>query len=150
MAVDSRAKGAKGENDVAKALKAYSGLEFLRVPLSGALDAKHGLKGDLYLLGGICKYCIEVKFYADDHISSKILTDKTPQIQTWFEQTEREAKQINKIPLLIFKFNRSKMFVAFIQEPTQIYNYITISVNNHLFHVAELNTWLIQEKPRFV
>lgn len=150
MAIDSRAKGAKGENDVAKVLKAHTKLDFLRVPLSGALDAKHGLKGDLYLLGGICRYCIEVKFYAEDHISSKILTDKIPKIQTWWEQCEREAKQINKIPLLIFKFNRSKMFVAFEDLPTQIYNYITICVNDHVFHTAELNTWLKNEGPKFV
>jgi hypothetical protein len=29
----------------------------------------------------------------------------------WWEQTDREANQIDKEPLLLFKFNRSKWFV---------------------------------------
>jgi len=148
--VDSRAKGAKAETDVKKVLAKYSGHGWERIPLSGALDAKHGLKGDLYIPGQTVKYCVEVKHYKDDHLTSKVLTDKNPQIIEWWEQTIREAKQINKIPLLIYKFDRSKMFVAFEDMPTQMYNYITICVNDHVFHTAELNTWLKNEGPKFV
>lgn len=148
--VDSRAKGARAESVVKDTLKKYSGLNWERIPLSGALDAKHGLKGDLYIPGMNVRYCIEIKHYKEDHLTSKVLTDKTPQLQLWWEQTLRESKEINKLPLLIYKFDRSKTFVAFEEMPTQIYNYITISVNDHLFHTAELNTWLINEKPRFI
>lgn len=148
--VDSRAKGARGELDAAKYLNDKTGLNFKRVPMSGALDAVHGLKGDLYLVNSPNKYCIEIKNYADDHISSKILTDKTPQIQTWWEQTIREAAQINKEPLLIFKFTRSKWFVAYKDMPTADYNHMYVSVNGHEFFTAKLDDWLTNEQPKFV
>jgi Holliday junction resolvase len=148
--VDSRAKGAKAESDVAKVLKTHTGHDFLRVPLSGALDAKHGLKGDLYLLGNACKFCIEIKHYKDDHLTSKVLTDKNPQLIEWWKQTIREAKEIKKAPLLIFKFDRSKLFVAYDKQPESIIDFITVCVDEHLFYISELLEWLKEEKPKFV
>lgn len=110
--VDSRVKGRTGENQAKEELKKYTKLAWERTPLSGALDAKHLLKGDLYVPGKDIKYCIEVKFYKDDHISSKLLTSINPQLIQWWEQTIREAEQINKEPLLLFKYNRSIWFAA--------------------------------------
>ena len=112
MAVDSKAKGARAELKVRDELRELTGHTWERVPASGALSVSHKLKGDLYIPEQKNKFCVEVKHYADDHISSKILTDKTPQIDLWWEQTVREANQIDKIPLLIFKFDRSKTFCA--------------------------------------
>jgi len=150
MTVDSRAKGARGETDVAKVLNQYSGLEFKRVPMSGALHESHQLKGDLYLVNSLNIYCIEVKFYAEDHLTSKLLTDKTPQILTWWQQTIREAAQISRKPLLIFKFNRSKMFVAFKDTPNYTnYRCMFVQIDGHEFYIAKLEDWLYNERPVF-
>lgn len=151
MAVDSRAKGARAESDMAKFLNTKTGLNFKRVPLSGGLHESHGLKGDLYLVNALNIYCIEVKHYKDDHISSKILTDKTPQILEWVIQTKREAAQISRKPLLIFKFDRSKIFVAFFEPPNidGTYRYSFMSIDGHEFYIALLSDWLDYEKPRF-
>ena len=149
MSIDSRAKGARAESTVRDILREKTGLQFERVPGSGALDPKHKLKGDLYIPDSSNKYCIEVKGYAEDHLTSKLLTSKTPQLITFWEQCIRQADQVGREPLLIYKFDRSKCFVGFAKEPTQIYNYVTISVNDHLFHTAELETWLKYEKPKF-
>ena len=111
--VDSRAKGRTAETNAKKELIKLTGLGWERTPLSGALSAKHKLKGDLYVPGVYIKYCIEVKHYKDDHLTSKILTSKNPQFKVWWEQAVREAKEMEKEPLLIFKFNRSKWFAAF-------------------------------------
>ena len=148
--VDSRAKGSRGELDAAKYLKEKTGLDFKRVPMSGALDAVHGLKGDLYLVNSTNRFCIEIKNYADDHLTSKILTDKTPQVQSWWEQTIREANQINREPLLLFKFSRSKWFVAFKEMPNYLVNYMFISIHGHEFYTAKLDDWLQLENPRFI
>lgn len=148
--VDSRQKGSKAETDVKIVLKKHTSLGWERIPLSGALDAKHGLKGDLYVPGVNTKYCVEVKHYKDDHLTSKLLTSKDPQFIIWWEQTIREAQQINKKPLLIYKFDRSKLFVAFDEMPTQIYDYITINVNDYVIYTTELNEWLTKENPKFV
>ena len=148
--VDSRDKGMRTEIIVRDLLRKHTGLKWERTPLSGALNAVHGLKADLYVPNEKNKYCIEVKGYAEDHLTSKLLTSKTPQLITFWEQCIRQADQVGREPLLIYKFDRSKCFVGFAKEPTQMYNYVTISVNDHLFHTAELETWLKYEKPIFV
>lgn len=111
--VDSRAKGRTAETNAKKEMIKLTGLNWERTPLSGALHAKHKLKGDLYVPDKSIKYCVEVKHYKDDHLTSKILTSKKSQLAEWWEQTVREAREVEKEPLLIFKFDRSKWFACF-------------------------------------
>jgi len=110
--IDSRAKGRAAELKCRDELRKLTGLMWERTPMSGALDAKHKLKGDVYVPGINTKYCVEVKHYADDHVTTKLLTTKSV-FYEWWIQTVREAEQMNKDPLLVFKHNRSKWFVAF-------------------------------------
>jgi hypothetical protein len=111
--VDSRNKGRRGELDARDKLRKYTNLMWERTPMSGALDAKHKMKGDLYVPGKNIKYCVETKFYKDDHLTSKLITSSNPMLLQWWEQTVREAKQVDRDPLLIFKYNRSKWFAIF-------------------------------------
>lgn len=147
---DSRAKGARGETTVRDALRQLTGLKWERVPMSGALSPTHKLKGDLYLPETPMRYCVEVKNYAEDHFTSKLLTSKNPQLIDWWEQTVREAMEVDKEPLLIFKFDRSKLFVAYETTPTVEYNYTHINVNGYSFHVSLLNDWVEKEKPQWL
>lgn len=148
--VDSRQKGAKAETDIVKKLSEHTGLKFKRIPMSGALDAVHGLKGDVYLPNSLNIYCIEVKHYKDDHLTSKILTDKKGQLIEWWEQTIREAAQVSRKPLLIYKFDRSKIFVAFKDMPNSSdYRWIFLNIDGHEFYSAKLDDWLNYEQPRF-
>lgn len=148
--VDSRAKGARTETVVRDTLKKHTGLGWERVPGSGALDPKHQLKADLYVPGRTNLYAVEVKGYADDHISSTLLTGKNPQLIEFWKQSVRQGQQVNKKPLLAFKFDRSKIFVAFLDMPTANYRYIFVSVDEHEFYVALLEDWLVNEQPKFV
>ena len=148
--VDSRAKGARTETVVRDALKKHTGLGWERVPGSGALDPKHQLKADLYVPGRTNLYAVEVKGYAEDHISSALLTGKNPQLIEFWKQSVRQGQQVNKKPLLAFKFDRSKIFVAFLDMPTSSYRYIFVSIDGHEFYVALLEDWLINEQPKFV
>lgn len=151
MAVDSRAKGARAEADLVKKLKQETGHDFKRVPLSGGLHASHGLKGDLYIPNSLNIYCIEVKHYKDDHLTSKVLTDKTPQLIDWWEQTLRESAQISRKPVLIYKFDRSKWFAAWKDMPNSYaYPYMMISYKGMEFFTAKLDDWLQYEQPRWV
>src|SRR6056300_1760937 len=108
--IDSRAKGRTAELKCRDEMRNLTGLAWERTPMSGALGAQHKLKGDLYVPETPLKYCVEVKHYADDHIDTKIITGKSPTFLGWWDQTVREAKQMDKKPLLIFKHNRSKWF----------------------------------------
>ena len=114
--VDSRAKGRTAELKCRDELRKLTGLAWERTPMSGALGAQHKLKGDLYVPETALKYIVEVKHYKDDHISTKLLTSKIPQFAEWWDQTVREANQMEKEPLLVFKHNRSKWFAAFTSE----------------------------------
>lgn len=149
--VDSRQKGARAEADIVKKLTEYTGHIFKRIPMSGALDAAHGLKGDVYIPNSLNIFCIEVKHYKDDHFSSKVLTDKKAQLIEWWEQTIREAAQISRKPLLIYKFDRSKVFVAFKDMPTNSdYRWVFFNIDGHEFYSAKLDDWIDYEQPRFV
>ena len=148
--VDSRAKGARTETVVRDALKKHTGLGWERVPGSGALDPKHQLKADLYVPGQTNLYAVEVKGYAEDHISSALLTGKNPQLIEFWKQSVRQGQQVNKKPLLAFKFDRSKIFVAFLDMPTADYRYLFVSIDKHEFYIALLEDWLINEQPKFV
>lgn len=111
--VDSRQKGRAAELNARNILRDLTGLGWERVPMSGALDPKHKMKGDLYVPGEDIKYCVEVKHYKDDHLTSKLITSNNPMILQWWEQTVREANQLDREPLLLFKHNRSKWFCMF-------------------------------------
>jgi Holliday junction resolvase len=147
--VDSRQKGARAESEAKGVLRKYTGLQWERVPGSGALSAAHKLKGDLYVPEAKNVYCIEVKHYKEDHISSKILTDKNPQISKWWEQAERQATQVEQKPLLLFKFDRSKWFVAF-RDQTNSIDYRWLHYNSDNIIIAKLEDWLTFEKPKFI
>jgi hypothetical protein len=111
--VDSRQKGRTAELKCRDELRKLTGLMWERTPMSGALDAKHMMKGDIYVPQVDTIYCIEVKHYKDDHVDTKLITGKNPMLLTWWAQAVREAGQMNKEPLLVFKHDRSKWFVAF-------------------------------------
>lgn len=148
--VDVRAKGAKAETDTKIILKKHTGLGWERTPGSGALDEKHLLKGDLYIPGKENLYCVEVKHYEDDHLTSQILTSKNPQLIQWWEQAVRQGIQVGKKPLLIFKHNRSKMFVAFQDLPTADYRKLYLEIMDYVLYIAVLEDWLKYESPRFI
>jgi len=147
--IDSRAKGTRAETQVKDILRKYTNLSWERTPGSGALDPKHNMKGDLYIVNTNNIFAVEVKHYKDDHLTSKILTDKESQIEKWWKQAVRQAKQVNKTPLLIFKKDRGKFFVALedffeTEDFKHIYfEYLDISI-------LLLEDWLKYCDPRFI
>ncbi len=149
--VDSRAKGARTETVIRDMLRLHTNLQWERVPGSGALDEKHGLKGDLYVPNANNLYCVEAKGYADDHLTSAILTSKDPQLLQFWKQAVRQGQQVKKRPLLAFKFDRSKIFVAFEDMPsTTEYRWMFVCAEGHEFYVAQLEQWLQHEQPKFI
>jgi hypothetical protein len=142
--VDSRAKGARAESAAKELLKRYTKLNWQRVPASGALGPEHGMKGDLYLAKSNNRFCVEVKHYKEDQFNTKILTSAKPMLYEWWEQAHRQGKQVDAEPLLIFKHDRSKFFVATIREPAALeYEYVYLS--EHAIFIAKLEDWLKYE-----
>lgn len=114
--VDSRAKGKRAEYDVRDALREKTGLGWERVPGSGGFGAQHGLKGDIYLpilTNRRSIYCIEVKHYKDDSITSNLTNKTVSTLEKWWDQAVREAFEMNSKPMLVFKKDRGEWLVAF-------------------------------------
>lgn len=115
MAVDPRAKGARFEYQIRDMLVKATGLEWLRVPGSGAYSTGHSLKGDVYLSpasGKISTFTIEAKHYADEAFNSNIFKSSAGNIGKWWAQTLREAEEMNAKPLLVFKKDRGHILAA--------------------------------------
>ncbi len=145
MAVDSRAKGARGEYLVRDLLRQSSGLQFERVPASGALAY---LKGDLFVPHEKNRFCIEVKNYEESPLTDKIFTNKSNYIIKWWEKIQEQAAGGKQEPLLIFKYNRSKLFVLTEIEPGNVEKHIYIFWLN--CYVMLLEDWLAEEEIRWL
>ncbi|HIG57939.1 MAG TPA: hypothetical protein EYQ21_00860 [Flavobacteriales bacterium] len=143
--VDSRAKGARGEYLVRDMLREYTGLKFERVPASGALEY---LKGDIYVPHAKNHYCIEVKNYSESPLTDRIFTaEKTNNLIRWWKKVVLQAKHGGQQPLLFFKYNRSKVFVATEHKPKKC-KYMFISWLNCYVLLAE--EWLSSEQTEFI
>lgn len=137
---DSRAKGQRAEYAVRDLLREATGLDWDRVPGSGGFGASHGLKGDIYLptpTGKISAFTIEVKHYKDDVLNSNMFNDTISQLEKFWEQTIREASQMNSLPMLIFRKDRGKWLVALRSEDLPL-EYV-IPKPNMVFNKNETN-----------
>lgn len=151
MVIDSRAKGARAETAIRDRMRELTDLNWERVPSSGALDPKHGLKGDLYVPNEKNLYSVEVKHYAEDQLSTSLFTAKSPTLLEWWDQTLRQGRQVAKQPLLIFKHDRSKIFTAFENTPTADYMYVYVNYYKaHPFYISLLDDWMLHEDPKFI
>jgi len=148
--VDSKGKGTRAETVARDALRKLSKLQWERTPGSGALDPKHLLKGDLYIPGEKNLYVVEVKHYAEDHLTSALLTHKKPQFFEWWEQAVRQGRQVKQKPLLVFKFDRSKLFVAYEDIPSGVYNYMFVNAHGYEVYISLLEDWFENEQPKFI
>jgi len=138
--VDSRAKGARGEYLVRDMLRDASGLQFERVPSSGALSY---LKGDLYVPDAKNLFCIEVKNYEKSPLTDKIFTNKTNYLLQWWDKIVKQAELKLQQPLLFFKYSRSKVFVVTTLKPDNTrYNYVSWLD----CYIMVADEWLEQEK----
>jgi hypothetical protein len=144
--VDSRAKGRKAEMNARDKLRELTEYKWERIPSSGALDPVHGLKGDLYIPGEKNRFCVEVKHYADDQITSKLLSSKSPIFNEWWQQTVRQAEQVKKEPLLIFKYDRSKFFVATQDHIQSKYPTLRLKNNDYFVYILLLTDYCENNK----
>ncbi len=145
MVINAKAKGGRAEALVKDTLKSITGLKFERVPASGALPY---LKGDIFVPNSNNVFCIEVKHYADSCINDTLLTNKSNNIAGWWPKLLIDCKVSNQEPLLILKYDRSKLFVATYRKPAFLQNYL---YHHKLeIYIMILEDWIREEKVGFV
>jgi len=150
--VDSRAKGYRAESKAKEILSEVTGLNWQRIPASGALSEVHGLKGDLYIPGEKNKYCVEVKSYKESAINHLLVGGVGKPLIEWIQQAIRQAKQVDKEPLLIFKHDRSIFFMCCWKEPANIEIYLKYQYDCEELpvYITKLSDWLDYEKVEFI
>lgn len=140
MANPSKIKGAAFEAKMVKLLSTELGLDFKRVPLSGAIEY---LKGDIWLPSDTAgwQYCIEAKHYAELEWNNFLTAKSTDILQFWI-QAKEAAERMNKSPLLLFRWNRSKDFAGYSDFSISCPNYIEINSFGHHFRISLLSDWV--------
>jgi hypothetical protein len=127
-------------------LRVATGLQFERVPNSGALEY---LKGDLYVPNEKNRFCIEVKNYSESPLNDKIFTaKKTNNLIRWWKKVQVQAEGGDQEPLLFFKYNRSPVFVVTNLQPKQTEEWMFIQFLNCFVLLAE--DWLEKETVEFL
>lgn len=108
MVSKSAVKGSRMEYSIRDMLTEKTKAKWERVPMSGAGT----LKGDLYCPTNHYYYCFECKSFADTVIAENLLNAKSNNFYSWWDQTAREAAQMNRKPALVFKKDRGKPLIA--------------------------------------
>ena len=139
MVNKSKIKGSAYEAKIRDLLTKELGIEFKRMPLSGALDY---LKGDLWTPHDTAAwpYCIECKHYAEVNWNG-LLTAKTSDLLEFWRQAVREAEVMKKDPLVIYRWNRSKDYICWNDEIV-LNNMISYTGFDCEFKMGLLQDWL--------
>ena len=139
----SKDKGTRAEYQVRDKLREATGLPWERVPGSGGFDRAHSLVGDLYIPDMPYKHCIEVKHYKEDTLNSNLLNPTVSQLEKFWQQTTREAGEIGKQPLLVFKKDRGKWLVASEDEVMDgVGKILQFEFNDKILSISLLDEWL--------
>ena len=141
--MDSRDKGMRGEYLVRDLLRKHTGLEFQRVPQSGALAY---LKGDIYLPDRQNKYCIEVKHYKEDNITSNLFNVSVSNLEKWWLQAAREAEVMKNEPLLVFRKDRGSWLVGTlepVEAPVELV--LTTEAMEDTIYIYLFSVWLADQ-----
>lgn len=141
----SKAKGSAFEAKIARKFTEAFGKEFKRVPLSGAIEY---LKSDIFVPSDTAwfPYILECKHYKEVKWNG-FLTAKSSDIYKFWEQASNDAVKMDKKPLLVFRWDRSKDFVAY-SDQVVVTDYVEVSAFGQKFRISLLDDWIkaIQEQ----
>lgn len=146
MSAKSKNKGRAFEYKVRDLFTETFDSQFERVPLSGALSY---LKGDVYApwLPDF-PWCIEAKHHKEVPWNG-LLTAKSSLLLDFWDQTVREAEVMKKHPLLIYKWDRSKLFCCWNDNLVNIEEYLEVNAFKRKFKMALLDSWLVEAKKQY-
>jgi len=116
MPVNGRQKGSKAEREIAVLLAGWwSKVEpdaiWKRTPLSGGwadagTRAGFNASGDLMTTAQHFPFCVEVKKREAWSVDAFVKSPKKSPVMAWWDQAIVQAKEMSKLPLLIFSKNR--------------------------------------------
>jgi hypothetical protein len=139
MSSKSKTKGTNFEYVVRDAFSKRFDSKFERVPLSGALAY---LKGDVFCPWlPAFPYCIEAKHHKEVPWNNLISAKKSSLLLDFWKQTVREAEVMKKQPLLVYKWDRSKIYCCWADD-TEVADQITVKIDDLYFKMGLFDEWL--------
>jgi len=137
---NGKKKGNKGEREVAKFWKDWSGLEFSRVPASGGLrwQKKDDISGDV-----ICTderksrrfpFSIESKSYKDINFEHIILGNKNPKVLSFWAQAKGDGERSNRFPILFIRYNGMAKQTWFVVVTLKVFKQIRLLKPGKFIH----------------
>ena len=141
--VNPRQKGNRGEQQVISLLNRLTDEQWVQTPGSGSGK----IKGDLQVPLKHNIFTVEVKFYKHVGFGSKIYTQKSNNLYKWWSKLCKQAQDMQQEPLLIFKENHGKFFVATVRKPKNTLRYMHIAWLGAYILIAE--HWLEKEEIVF-
>ena len=141
--VNSRQKGNRGEQQVISILERLTDETWEQTPGSGSGK----IKGDLRVHGKHNLFTVEVKFYKHVGFDSKIYTQKSNNLFKWWSKLIRQAQDMEQEPLLIFRENHGKFFVATVRKPKNTKRYMHIAWLGA--YILLFEHWLEKEEIKF-
>lgn len=109
MGANPYKKGSKNEREGAKVVDSWTHKKFARVPRSGGLGWKtQNSVGDIVCVteGHYCPFTFECKAYIKIDFSHLLRGDlKNSDIVDFWGQASTDAKTVNKIPILMMRYN---------------------------------------------
>lgn len=158
--INSKSKGSKGERELCKWWKNWTGQEFSRVPSSGGLrwsrttdstgdiinsDKKHFLR---------FPFSIECKNYKTLDIKDILRENKKPQVLEFWDQAQSDAKRGHKLPILFMRENNmakglyyviiNKNVAEILKDGSFKHPYFHIKYNDYNFYL--LTSVVLSEK----
>lgn len=147
--VNSRNKGSKGERVAAKVLADWTGKTFSRVPSSGGLNwHTSNSTGDIICTteGHYFPFSVEVKLRDQLNFDHLLYLEK-PEILKFWEQSLRDAKRVNKCPLVMMRYDRLPKNFFFILVPSNIYrNFLYVDLKGtdaKIIHIPMINLTIL-------
>ena len=110
--INSKAKGSKYERAIARALGDWYGEEFHRVPQSGGLrwGTDTRVAGDITThIDSTFPFTVECKKREEWNLEQ--LLKGTGDVEGWWQQSLKDSKRVNLLPMLIFAKNFSPDYV---------------------------------------
>lgn len=139
MASKSKLKGSAFETKIKDILTKELNIKFERTPLSGSISY---LRGDLWVPSDTkgFEYVIECKHYSELEFNN-LLTAKSTDVLEFWKQALDEAQTMNKKPIVIFRWNRSKDFILW-DTDLDLEHQVEYKVFGYRFKMALLSDWI--------
>ena len=133
--INSSKKGAKAERALSKIMTDWVGVEFQRVPRSGGLRWGSGLMvtGDIIPADPV--WLVRFPFSIENKVRNSVkfedlILDQKSEIMSFWEQASEDAARINKIPMVVFRYDFMKKGVYFIVINKEVFSKIKKILSN--------------------